>query len=88
MSCNPSIAKYHICMYGIDSLTNGADGKSFRISFDITYKNNYENSEPRFIHIDYATSKDLNIDYKKSSGLINMASEDDYSIDPIKYSVS
>lgn len=87
-SCKPSVATNKICMYGIDSLTNGADGKSFRTSFDKEYKNNYKNSELGFIHIDYATSKDLNIGYRKSSGLKNMASEKDYSIDPIKYSIS
>ena len=84
-SCKPDTNK--ICMYGIDSLTYGAGGKSFRTSFDKKYENNYENFEPGFIHIDYATSKDLNIGYRKSSGLKNMASEDDYSIDPIKYSI-
>jgi len=88
ISCKPSIATNNICMYGIDSLTNGAGGKSFRTSFDKEYKNSHEDLEPGFIHIDYATSKDLNIGYRKSSRLINMASEDDYSIDPIKYSIS
>tara|TARA_R110002049_G_scaffold65444_12_gene171863 strand:+ start:1003 stop:2076 length:1074 start_codon:yes stop_codon:yes gene_type:complete len=77
-----------ICVYGIDSLTHGADGKSFRTSFDKKYLANYEDIEPGFIHIDYATSKDLDIGYRKSSGLKNMASEDDYSIDPVKYSIS
>lgn len=87
ISCKQALPS-KICMYGIDSLTNGAGGKSFRTSFDKKYLNNYENSEPGFIHIDYATSKDLNIGYRKSSGLKNMASEGDYSIDPIKYSIS
>lgn len=85
-SCKPQTNP--ICMYGIDSLTNGAGGKSFRKFFDEEYKTFYASSEPGYIHIDYATSKDLNIGYRKSAGLKNMASEDDYSIDPVKYSIS
>lgn len=77
-----------ICVYGIDSLTNGANGKSFRRFFDKEYKDYHQNSELGFIHIDYETSQDLDIGYWKSSGLKNMASENDYSIDPVKYSIS
>ena len=57
-----------ICVYGIDSLTNGANGKSFRSFFDKEYKDSHQNSELGFVHIDYGTSKDLDIGYWKSSG--------------------
>ncbi|OIQ30777.1 MAG: hypothetical protein BM564_00780 [Bacteroidetes bacterium MedPE-SWsnd-G2] len=75
-----------ICVYGIDSLTDGANGKSYRTFFDSSYNNFFETSEPGFIHFDYATSKDENIGYWKSKGIKNMASSPDYSIDPVKYS--
>jgi hypothetical protein len=85
-SCKPETT--NICIYGIDSLTNGVNGTSFRTFFDEQYKKAHQKFEPGYVHIDYATSQDLNIGYWKSSGLKNMTTANNYSIDPIKYSLS
>ncbi len=58
VSCKPNTNS--VCMYGIDSLTSGANGKSFRNFFDKEYKSLHKNLELGYIHFDYATSKDLN----------------------------
>lgn len=78
-----------ICLQGIDSLTDGAGGFNYRSSFDVKYRGAFqEDSELGFAHLDFATSVDLGISFGKSSGLDYMTNEPDFTVSPVKYSLS
>lgn len=78
-----------MCVYGIDSLTAGAGGTSFREFFDNKYRGAYNTtSELGYCHLDFATASDLGIGFSKSAGLAYMTNETDFSVSPVKYSIS
>jgi hypothetical protein len=75
-------------MYGIDSLTDGASGNSFREEFQKVHTQLNDKVEIGYVHLDYSSSKAQKIGFYKSSGFQEMARAESFSIAPIKYSIS
>lgn len=78
-----------MCAYGQDSLTNGSGGFNFRKFLDPIYRGAFnKEAEIGYTHFDFETSVDVGAGFSKSAGLSYMLTESDFSIDPVKYSVS
>src|SRR5690606_28322516 len=76
-----------VCVYGIDSLTDGAGGSSYREYLDPVWKSVFSSSELGYVWFKLRDGKNQGLSYKVSTKMIPMISAKDYSVAPIKYSL-